>query len=228
MLEREHTVSVENYVYPPGGTADASIIWLHGLGADGKDFVAIKDQLGLAANHTVRFIFPNAPFRPITINNGMVMRGWYDVYQIDILANEDSTGIVQANQLLQGIIEQELQLGIESTRIILAGFSQGGAVCLHSGLRLAQPLAGIIALSTYQPLACTLAQERHLANQQVPIFLAHGLFDPVIPLNFGKKTMQQLRNLNYNVTWRTYPMQHTATEQEIIDIGNFIQQCLND
>lgn len=214
-------------VEPAIKMANSSIIWLHGLGAQGSDFMAIIDQLGLPAKHKIRFLFPNAPIRPITVNNQMLMRAWYDIYSLDITAKEDINGLKQSEQLINNLIQQELNSGILSTNIMLAGFSQGGALSLYTGLRYAHPLAGVIALSCYLPLA----HDAHnavltAANSKIPIFMAHGLFDPVVPYSVGRNSYEYLTKLTYNVQWESYPMQHTLCLQEISEIGHFIKKVL--
>lgn len=220
------TKSREYFVSEPECTADACIIWLHGLGADGKDFTGIVNELGLPINHTVRFIFPSAPFINVTINNGMLMRGWYDIYDLSRFTKEDSVGIRRSQELINDLINHELEQGIPSQRIMLAGFSQGGAMSLFAGLRCQQQLAGIICLSAYLPIMNSLAEEVALVNKQTPIFMAHGLFDPVVPYLLGHTAYEYLHNNHYNIEWRSYPMLHTLCIEEIVAIGDFIKQCL--
>ena len=220
------TKNREYVVCEPESFANASIIWLHGLGANGNDFVGMIEQLGLTEDHRVRFIFPNAPFINVTVNQGMKMRGWYDIYDINILRKEDEAGVENTHKFLTELIGHEIEQGISSERIMLAGFSQGGAMTLYTGLRSAWPLAGMVVLSAYLPLADTFSANKYPANRSTPIFMAHGLFDPVVPLHAGKKSYQQLQEQNYNVEWVTYPMAHTIAEQEITAIGNFINRCL--
>lgn len=213
-------------VNPKGNDPKASIIWLHGLGADGADFVPITSQLGLKENQQVRFVFPHAPIRPITINNGMQMRAWYDIAELSIDFKEDNLGIEESAHLINLLIEREQSFGIPSDKILLAGFSQGGAMSLFAGLRYKQSLAGIIALSSYMPLAQRLSQEVHPNNKSIPIFMAHGLYDPVVPLMLGEMCHQQLEGLGFNIDWHTYPMPHTVIPQEIQDIGRFLAKVL--
>lgn len=213
-------------VEPRAKAYDASIIWLHGLGADGNDFVGIVDQLGLPLTHKVKFIFPHAPYRSITVNDGMTMRGWYDIYDMELNTQEDKEGIEQARRSIITMIEKEIAEGISYKRIILAGFSQGGAIALYTGLRLSSAIGGIIALSTYQVLAKTLEGERNVANQTVPIFMAHGMFDPVVPFAVGQMSYKQMQALNYQIQWKTYPMQHSVVPEEIQHIGAFIIEVL--
>lgn len=212
---------------PASDHPQGSVIWLHGLGADANDFVPIVEQFKIAEQYKIRFVFPNAPIRPITINNGMLMRAWYDIEEIDLSAKEDEKGIQASAALVEHLIEREIGLGIKSERIILAGFSQGGAIALYTGLRCAKPLGGIIALSTYLPLANRLNSERQPINQSIPIYMAHGLFDPVVPLMLGEMTHQQLEGLGYKVEWHTYTMPHSVTPEEIEDIGLFIKKIFS-
>ncbi len=220
------TKNREYFVNEPERSADACVIWLHGLGADGKDFTGIVDELGLPINHAVRFIFPSAPFINVTINNGMLMRGWYDIYDLSLLQKEDVAGIKKSQNIIDEIIRHELEQGIESQRIILAGFSQGGAMALYAGLRYTQALAGIICLSSYLPLISTLENEKKQINQAISIFMAHGMFDPVVPYNIGNVAYEYLKKHNYNVAWHSYPMVHTLCLEEIAAIGKFINRCL--
>ena len=215
----------------PKAPADASIIWMHGLGASGDDFLPIIDQFNLPNNHSIRFIFPNAPIKPITINNGMKMRAWYNIKHFDEFIHNDDTndnheGIKESQLIINNLIKREIEQNVNSKRIVLAGFSQGGAMALHTGLRFNLPLGGIIFLSGYLPWNNLLAEQRAVANQDLPIFMAHGLFDPIVHLSMGKKSYDTLLNLNYNVLWNTYLMQHTLIDQEIVDIGNFLRKIL--
>ena len=213
-------------VCEPDLSADASVIWLHGLGADGSDFMGIVDQLGLPANHRVRFIFPNAPFIHVTVNQGMKMRGWYDIYDLNLLRKEDEQGVKDSQSLLEDLVNQQIEQGIEAKRILLAGFSQGGAIALYTGLRSSRQIGGIIVLSAYWPLIDTFDAAKFPTNRSTPIFIAHGLFDPVVPLNAGKTTCQKLEEQNYVIDWHTYPMAHTIAFEEIEAIGAFINRCL--
>jgi len=211
---------------PPGDEAHASVIWLHGLGADGRDFVEITEQFDFVDRLKVRFVFPNAPIRPVTVNRGMKMRAWYDIAELNLSAKEDAAGIKDSARLIHLLIEREKSLGIPANHIVLAGFSQGGAMALYSGLRFPEPLAGIVGLSTYLPLSHTLVEERCLENQKTPIFLAHGLFDPVVPLMLGQMTRSQLEALGYSINWHSYSMPHTVTLDEIKDISLFLSKVL--
>jgi phospholipase/carboxylesterase len=212
-----------------GKNPAAAIIWMHGLGADANDFVPVVDELGLDSAPAVRFVFPNAPMRPVTINNGYVMRAWYDVSFGDLEGKSrraDEQGVRESQAQIGALIEREIGRGISSKNILLAGFSQGGAVALHTGLRYPKPLAGVMALSTYLPLADSLAQEGTPENKSLPIFMAHGVFDPVVPLLMGAGSMTFLLGLGYAVDWRQYPMQHSVCAQEIGDIGAWLRKVL--
>jgi phospholipase/carboxylesterase len=203
------------------GTAPGlAVIWLHGLGADGHDFEPIVPELGLRV--PVRFVFPNAPVRPVTINAGMSMRAWYDVLGFNGTANEDAAGITASAAAITALIDREIERGIPSHRIVIAGFSQGGAIALHTALREPRPLAGILALSTYLPLARTVAAERSEANARVPIFMAHGTADNVLPLALGESARRTLEALDYAVDWHAYPMAHSVCSEEIGAIGAWL------
>jgi phospholipase/carboxylesterase len=211
---------------PIGNDPSAAVIWLHGLGADGNDFVPVVERFDATLLLKTRFIFPHAPMRPITVNGGIEMRGWYDIAKRDIDVEEDAVGITASAVQIRALIEQEEARGIKSEQIILAGFSQGGAIALHTGLRLEKNLAGIIVLSAYLPLAATVVLERNLANQHTPILMAHGLFDPVVPLMLGQAAHHSLENLGYSIDWRTYAMAHSVTSEEIADIHRFLQRII--
>ena len=204
----------------------ASVIWLHGLGADGRDFVPIISELRLPSDLAIRFVFPHAPHRPVTINRGSVMRAWYDIAETEFGRQEDEAGIRESEQTVRGLVQRETERGIASERIVLAGFSQGGAVVLHTGLRLPQRLAGILALSTYLPLADTLKAEAHPANADVPIFMAHGTDDPIIPLALGESSADLLTRRGANLEWRTYEMEHSVCLDEIQDIAGWLTRVL--
>ncbi|MFO7593837.1 MAG: alpha/beta hydrolase-fold protein [Pseudomonadota bacterium] len=212
-------------VIEPPQTATASVIWLHGLGADGHDFEPIVPELGLG-DAPIRFIFPHAPERPVTVNMGYVMRAWYDLTTLDLSEGEDEAGTRESEQLLRHWIEHEIAHGIAAERIILAGFSQGGAIALHTGLRYPEKLGGIMALSTYLPLADTVADEKHAANADTPIFMAHGSDDPVIPPAFAEQSRDQLHSLGHEVEWHEYPMPHSVCMEEIQAIGAWLKQRL--
>ncbi len=205
--------------------ATASVIWLHGLGADGHDFESIVPELDLGGS-PIRFIFPHAPQRPVTINGGYVMRAWYDITSSDLSQGQDEAGTRQSERQLQAWIEHEKSRGISPQRIILAGFSQGGAIALHTGLRYPERLGGIMALSTYLPLADTVADERHAINRDLPIFMAHGIQDPVIPLALGEQSRDTLTSLGHPMEWHDYPMQHSVCLEEIGAIAGWLRERL--
>jgi phospholipase/carboxylesterase len=203
-----------------------AIIWLHGLGADGNDFVPIVNELELPSGASVRFIFPHAPERPVTINNGYVMRAWYDIYHAAFNDHQDKSGIQGSQKAVDALIEKEMRRGIPSNRIVLAGFSQGGAMALQAGLRQSNPLAGIIALSCYLPLAESLAAEASSANAATPIFMAHGNYDPVVPMILAMKSKDKLLASSYSLEWHEYPMAHTVCGQEIADISRWLRRIM--
>ena len=202
-----------------------SVIWLHGLGADGRDFVPIVGELDLPAA-PIRFVFPHAPVQPVTINNGMSMRAWYDIVADDIARREDERGVRASQGLVEALIARERERGVPAARIVLAGFSQGGAISLQTGLRHAERLAGIMALSTYVPIASALEAERNAANRDVPIFMAHGTQDPIIPLAHARRSRELLERLGYPVEWHEYAMPHSVSPQEIDDIGAWLRRVL--
>ena len=201
------------------------MIWLHGLGADGHDFEPIVPELGLPASKPLRFIFPNAPQRPVTINMGMRMRAWYDIFELGGGA-EDEAGIREAQVLLENLISRETKKGIPPDRIVLAGFSQGGAIALQTALRHRERIAGVMALSTYLPLSKTLAKERTTANGGLPIFMAHGQYDNMIGIDRAVQSRDALAALGYPVQWHEYPMPHSVCPEEISDIAAFLQRIL--
>jgi phospholipase/carboxylesterase len=203
-----------------------SVIWLHGLGADGHDFAPIVPDLVAPEWPALRFVFPHAPVRPVTINGGTSMRAWYDIYGFDRAARQDEAGIRESIAQVDALIAREQERGTPSERILLAGFSQGGAIALAAGLRHQQKLAGIIALSTYLPLADSLPAERSAANAAVPIFWGHGTFDPVVVLQRGVESRQALENLGYRLAWHTYPMAHAVCAEEIADLRQWMGECL--
>jgi phospholipase/carboxylesterase len=204
----------------------ASVIWLHGLGADGNDFVPIVPELRLPETMRVRFVFPHAPVRAVTINNGMRMRAWYDISAADLTNRADLAGVRQSQAQLETLIERENARGMPSERIVLAGFSQGGAIALYTGLRHAERLAGIMALSTYLIAPDTLATEASAANRGVPIFMAHGTADPVVRFEWGEATKRLLEGAGYRVEWHTYRMEHSVCLEEIQAIGAWLTKVL--
>ncbi|MFM2407693.1 MAG: hypothetical protein RL358_435 [Pseudomonadota bacterium] len=205
-----------------GENPQYSIIWLHGLGADGHDFVPMMDELKLPV--AVRYIFPHANKIPVTINNGFVMRAWYDIKQSAIAAMPDEAGIRSSIKQIEAFIAAEMARGIQSEHIFVAGFSQGGAIALELGLRIATPLAGILALSTYLPLAKFATQEISPAAKLTPIFMAHGKHDEVVPYSLGDAARSQLAQLNCRLTWQEYAMQHSVCAAEIMDIQHWLSK----
>jgi phospholipase/carboxylesterase len=202
------------------------VIWLHGLGADGHDFEAIVPELRLPESLPVRYLFPHAPTRPVTINMGMVMRAWYDILEMDVSRKVDVDTIVESSGLLRDLIQRELDAGIPSERILLAGFSQGGAIVLHTALRYEKPLAGLLALSTYLPTVDFLAAERSDANRHIPILMAHGKHDPMIPIINAENTREALTRLGYTIQWHTYPMEHQVCMEEIQAVRNWMLEIM--
>lgn len=211
----------------PNNTAKASVIWLHGLGASADDFMSIVPQLKLPEELTVRFIFPQAPILPVTVNNGYEMPAWYDVYGFDRTSKQDELGIRRSESQLAQLIEAELTRGVASKNIVLAGFSQGGAIALHTALRYQQPLAGVMVLSSYLPIAEFIAEEKSDANAQLPIFIAHGDDDHILPLVAAELTREYLQAHNYSIDWHIYPMAHTVCYEEIRDISAWLQKVLS-
>ncbi len=202
-----------------------SVIWLHGLGADGNDFVPVAQSMGLPCG--VRFVFPHAPVLPVTINGGYRMRAWYDIYSLSPGAREDRAGIESSCRLLEELMEKEHARGIPFGRIFLAGFSQGGALALHAGLRFRERIAGIVALSTYLPLASSLESEANPVNAGIPVFLAHGDEDEVIPVSAGFAVRDVLSALGHRVAWHRYPMAHSVNGQETADISSWLEGIMS-
>ena len=205
---------------------DAAVIWLHGLGADGNDFVPIVPELVRAREHAWRFIFPHAKPRPVTINGGMRMRAWYDIANFDRRAGEDEAGFRDSDLEIRGLIRRESERGIPANRVVLAGFSQGGAVTLYSGPRYPERLAGLMALSTYLPLAGRLAAERATVNDGTPVFMAHGLSDNVLPFAMAQESRDELKSLGFGVEWHQYPMAHAVCADEVRDIRDYLRRVL--
>jgi phospholipase/carboxylesterase len=218
MLE---TIEVETAPNPT-----AAIIWLHGLGADGHDFEPIVPELVHRGERAWRFIFPNAPVRPVTINGGMRMRAWYDIKGLDRNSAEDTEGFKAADGQIRELIAREAGSGIPSSRMVLAGFSQGGAVSLYTMTRLEEKLAGVMALSCYLPGVQNFGAERQPANDATPIFMAHGIADPMLPVMLGAKSRDFLRAHGYPVDWHEYPMAHAVCPAEIADIRKFLTRTL--
>jgi phospholipase/carboxylesterase len=219
----DDSLVIETGVHAP----DAAVIWLHGLGADGHDFEPIIPELRLDPGINIRFVFPHAPMMPVTINQGFVMRAWFDIRTADIGAEVDEKGILASAKLVNDLIETEIDNGIAPERIVLAGFSQGGAIVLQAGLRYPKRLGGIIALSAFLPLADSLQSEKSDANAALPIFLAHGSEDPVVPVDLGYRAQKVLEREGYEVEWHEYRgMAHSVSEQEIFHLAEWLEQLL--
>jgi len=224
-IECDHTDAV---VLEPARPACASVLWLHGLGADGRDFLPLVPQLHLPNRWPIRFVFPHAPIRPVTINNGMAMRAWYDLRGLAPGDEEDLGGITASADLLATLIRRERDAGIAARRLFIAGFSQGGALALYAALRYTEPLGGVLALSTYLPLRDRLASEASDANRQTPILMCHGRYDPVVPLRWAELSRDALLAQGYPLEWKEYLMQHEVGRQEIDAISAWLQARLAD
>ena len=219
-------MALETIEIESGNDPTASMIVLHGLGADGNDFVPVARELDLSAVGAVRFVFPHAPTMPVTINGGYVMRAWYDILGTDLVRREDEAGLRRSQAMVEALIAKERARGIASNRIVLAGFSQGCAMTLMTGLRCAERLAGLVGLSGYLPLASTVAEERAAPNADVPIFLAHGRMDPVIPIARAVASRDALTALGHPVEWHEYPMPHSVCAEEIADLERWLKGVL--
>jgi phospholipase/carboxylesterase len=215
------TVEVETAPAPR-----AAIIWMHGLGADGHDFEPVVPELDLPSSLPVRFVFPHAPRQPVTINGGYVMRAWYDVFDDRGVRREDEPGVRASQRRIEALIARERERDIAASRIVLAGFSQGGAMALHTGLRHGERLAGIMALSCFLPLAGSVAAEASPASRAVPIFMAHGTHDPLIPLARGREACALLQASGYRIEWHEYPIPHSVSAEEIHHIGAWLRVVL--
>ena len=201
-----------------------SVIWLHGLGADGHDFEPIVPELHLPADLPLRFVFPHAPMRPITINGGMVMRAWYDIVTLDAEGRADADGVRESTAILEALIAREIQRGVSAEKIIVAGFSMGGAIAINTALNTAHSLAGLMALSTYLPLPGEV--DGSSGSRDLPVFMAHGSFDPMLPMQWGRLSAQRLEETGFKVDWHDYPMAHAVCPQEIADIRNWLLRVL--
>ncbi|MGC6489564.1 MAG: alpha/beta hydrolase [Planctomycetota bacterium] len=210
----------------PPGSARAAVVWLHGLGADGHDFAAIVPELDLPADLGVRFVFPHAPSIPVTLNGGLEMPAWYDISEVDLQRRHDEAGVRRSAGQVTALLAREHGRGVPWSKILLAGFSQGGAMALFTGLRHSEPLAGVLALSAYSVVEETLDDERTSANQQTPIFQGHGTFDPMVPLARGEAARDALAARGYAVRFRSYPMDHSVCPQELADIRQFLVERL--
>lgn len=213
---------------PAKDTHKATIIWLHGLGDSGNGFAPIAPELKLPDGLGVKFIFPHAPVRPVTINNGMEMRAWYDIKTMDMESRADIEGVVASSAAVQALIEKEIASGIDAKKIMLIGFSQGGVIALHLGTRFNQPLAGIVALSTYMCAPDSLQSQKSTENQNTPVMFAHGQQDEVVPLFMGNAAYQTMLSNGYDVEWKEYMMQHNVCMPEVQDVSHFIQKVLTD
>jgi phospholipase/carboxylesterase len=209
-----------------GARATGAVIWLHGLGADGNDFVPIVEEMRLPSSLSLRFVFPHAPVRAVTLNNGFRMRAWYDIVPGDLRNRVDISGVRTSQSQVEALMAREVERGVDARRIVLAGFSQGGAIALYAGLRHAQRLAGIVALSTYVVQPETLVAEASAANRDVPIFMAHGTADPMIPVALGEASRRALEAAGYAVEWHTYPMPHSVVWEEIEAVSAFLARVL--
>lgn len=218
--------SLEVIELQSGSNPTASVIVLHGLGADGTDFVPVAQQLDLAPIGDVRFLFPHAPVMPVTINGGMKMRAWYDILGTDLARREDERGLRASQLLVESLLDRERERGIDPSRIVLMGFSQGCAMTLMTGLRYGERLAGLVGLSGYLPLAAVTQAERHAVNSDVPIFLAHGSDDPVIPIDRAIASRDALTALGHPVQWHEYPMPHSVCAEEITDLNRWLLTVL--
>ena len=197
-----------------------SVIWLHGLGADGHDFEPIVPELHLPADLPLRFVFPHAPVRPVTINGGMAMRAWYDIVTLDSEGRADAAGVHESTALLEGLIAREKDRGIAADKIIIAGFSMGGAIAINTALHTKEKLAGLMALSTYLPLPSEV--EGSTGSRDLPVFMAHGSFDPMLPMQWGQASAERLKETGFTVEWRDYPMAHAVCPEEIRDIREWL------
>lgn len=220
------TQLLERITVEPKKMAKSCVIWLHGLGDSGEGFAPVVPMLGLPENHDIRFIFPHAPEQPVTINQGYVMRSWYDIKSMDLHNRADMDGVIASEKLVHALIQEQIDLGIKPENILLAGFSQGGVVSLFTGLRYAEKLAGIMALSCYLPSADKLPEACHLANQATPILQHHGEQDDVVPVNAGKIANQLLNQAGYSVAWKSYQMPHSVLPEQLNDIGSWIAKRL--
>jgi phospholipase/carboxylesterase len=214
--------TLESVIVETGPNPTATILWMHGLGADGHDFEPLVPELLAPGMPALRFVFPHAPVRPVTINNGYVMRAWYDIIGIDRRSAEDFSGIQASANAVTALIREQNALGIASSRIVLAGFSQGGAMALHLATRFPEKLAGVIALSCYLPLAKEFASERSSANLATPIFMAHGSQDPVVPFALGDESRRVLEGTGFRVGWHVYPMPHALCAEEVADLKSWL------
>ena len=220
MADSLQTIEIETRPKP-----SHSVIWLHGLGADGNDFVPIVQELQLPQSG-IRFVFPHAPMRAVTVNGGFVMRAWYDIVSHDIARKEDELGLRQSQNMIEELIGREAARGVPANKVVLAGFSQGGVIALQTALRQPRRLAGVMSLSAYLPLVQKIEQERHAANNDIPVFLGHGTSDNVVPLVLGKASRDQLIKMGYDVDWHQYPMAHSVCAEELQDLSAWFKRVL--
>ena len=218
---------LESITLNPPSPATACVIWMHGLGADGNDFVPMVPELDLPRDHSVRFVFPNAPTMPVTINGGYVMRAWYDITSAEIDKRADEAGVRKSQLAIGELIADQSAQGIASERIVLAGFSQGGVIALQTGLRYPEKLGGIMALSTYLACAESLGLEASSGNRQIPILMVHGATDPVIPIALAKRSKARLETHGYKINWHEYGMPHSVCAEEVVDIAAFLKRVLS-
>jgi phospholipase/carboxylesterase len=207
-----------------GETPVGSVIWLHGLGADGHDFEPIVPELHLPADLPLRFVFPHAPMRPVTINGGMVMRAWYDIVTLDSEGRADAAGVRESTAILEALIAREQERGVAAEKIVIAGFSMGGAIAINTALHTTHTLAGLMALSTYLPLPGEV--DGSSGSRELPVFMAHGSFDPMLPMQWGRLSANKLEQTGFDVEWREYPMAHAVCPQEIADIRDWLLRVL--
>jgi phospholipase/carboxylesterase len=215
---------LETVEHETGPAPQWSVLWLHGLGADGHDFAPIVPELVRKDWPALRFVFPHAPVRAVTINNGMRMRAWYDIRDMNLANRADETGVDESVAQTEALIAREVARGVPASRLLLAGFSQGGAIALATALRRTQPLGGVVALSTYLPMVDRLVQETMATAHTQPLFMAHGQFDPVVPYAGGDFSARKLRELGFNVDWHAYPMAHQVCAEEIRDLGDWMER----
>jgi phospholipase/carboxylesterase len=226
-LDRPSAVELETVELSTGPAPTAAVVWLHGLGADGHDFEPIVPHLLWSGAPDIRFVFPHAPIRPVTLNGGMAMRAWYDIIDLSLGRDHDQKGIIDSVNQAAALVARERKRGIASERIIVAGFSQGGAIALQLALRYPEPLAGLVALSTYLLMDRTLENDRHEANRSLPVFVGHGKADPMVPCFLGETLAGRLRGMGHEVEWHSYPMLHAVCAQEIADLSAWMKNCLS-
>lgn len=221
------STKLDKIVVEPKASATSCVIWLHGLGDSGEGFAPVVPMLGLGQNHAIRFVFPHAPVQPVTINGGMPMRSWYDIKSMDLHDRADLSGVQSSEKLVQSLIDEQIESGIPASKIVLAGFSQGGVLSLYTGLRFTQSLAGIMALSCYLPSPDKLPDEVSQANKATPILQHHGEQDDVVPCFAGKMAYDTLTSAGYDSTWKTFLMPHSVLPEQLIEIGSWITRRLS-